>query len=773
MSLLTASMAALSALTAGCASSTEASSYQLTRSAQGIAQITALDHEGLAAGLGFAYAQDNFCLLQETLLTVNGQRSLHLGPEAQVGVETNHRSISNLESDFFYRFYIDSAFADALYANSDAKSLALIRGYVAGVNQYLRDTPADKLDASCRGKPWLRPITTTDVHKILVDKAILASGVNFIQAFEAASPPKAGVAAIAPAASTASLNASALQSLSIPTPPLASNGWAFGRDRTEGGGSLLFGNPHFPWESSNRFYQLRLTIPGELDVAGAALGGFPFVQIGYNAQFAWSHTTATGKRFTLYELALKPGSPTTYVVDGVERAMTAVDISVPVATSTGTETRTKRFYTTEFGPLLSLPNAGLNWTAQRAYAFADVNRDNNRMLRGWMRLASAKSVREAREALGAELGIPWVNTIAADSTGEVMYADITPIPNVGTDDITRCAPSTSAAALLKAAGLVVLDGSKASCRWTVDPSTPAPGLTPPARLASVIRTDFVANSNDSYWLANPAHRWPAMSPMLGAVDVQQRPRTRAALGIIERRFNGADGLPGNTMNADRLKTLWFDSRNDAARWVLDDLLAECEKSNETVLADGTRVSLVAGCAALRQWDRRSAIHSRGAHLFREFWKLATAIPGVYAVPFDAADPVATPRGLKMADPVVRGKVLMALGSAIRLFEKAGVALDAELGSVQYALVGGLRIPFAGGDEVEGVMNKQEFLGFSGGRYTPFYGSSYVQLIGFEAAGQTAEGLLVYSQSTDSGSAYFGDQLPAYSSGKMLLLPVLK
>ena len=32
---------------------------------------------------------------------------------------------------------------------------------------------------------------------------------------------------------------------------------------------MLLGNPHFPWQGSERFYQAQLTIPGKLDVSGA------------------------------------------------------------------------------------------------------------------------------------------------------------------------------------------------------------------------------------------------------------------------------------------------------------------------------------------------------------------------------------------------------------------------------------------------------------------------------------------------------------------------
>ena len=57
-------------------------------------------------------------------------------------------------------------------------------------------------------------------------------------------------------------------------------------------------------------------MPGKLDAIGAALQGVPAVNIGFNKHVAWSHTVSTARRFTPYELKLKPGDPTSYIVDG-------------------------------------------------------------------------------------------------------------------------------------------------------------------------------------------------------------------------------------------------------------------------------------------------------------------------------------------------------------------------------------------------------------------------------------------------------------------------
>ncbi|HYD60814.1 MAG TPA: penicillin acylase family protein [Noviherbaspirillum sp.] len=743
--------------------------FSVMRNAQGIPQIEAPSLAGAAAGLGFSYAQDNFCLLQDYLMTVNGDRSRHLGASASVPSQNARSRTSNLSSDTFYRFYVTDELANALYGNIDKESAQLIEGYVVGVNRYVAETPADKIDQACRGKPWIRAMTPADMHKILIDKAILASGANFLDAIVAAAPPSSVQNARLRRSGTATPSDDDLARISLPEPPLASNAWAVGRDAVEGGGSLLLGNPHFPWTTSSRFYQAKMKVPGVLDVGGAALGGFPIIQIGYNKDFAWTHTVSTGKRFTLYELKLKPGNPTVYEVDGKERAMQAIDVAVPVLDEGVAKTVNRRLYRTDYGPVLVIPSAGLSWTASKAYVLADANIDNNRMVGTWLRLGQAKSVRQAQAILSETIGIPWVNTIASDSAGEVMYADITPVPNVDASDIARCMPSPAAAALAKA-GLIVLDGSTKACGWRAEAGTSAPGRIPPGRLPSVIRTDYVANSNDSFWLANPAHTWPEFSPLIGATQTAQRPRTRAALALFDKRLSGNDGLPGKRFTAENLQALMFNNENFMANAVLGDLLPLCQGTPSVTLADGTVVPTVAGCRALTQWDRRSDIHSRGAHLFREFWRTASAIPNVYRVPFDAKDPVNTPRGLNTDDSGVRTALMQSLAKAIRLFDNAGIAADAELGSIQFTSINGSRVPVPGGDEFEGVLNKQEFATYGKDFYQPSYGTSYAQLISLNPHATTARGILAYSQSTDPVSPYFGNQVWAYSEGKLFDLP---
>ena len=94
-------------------------------------------------------------------------------------------------------------------------------------------------------------------------------------------------------------------------PDIGSNAYGFGGEATRNGKGLVLGNPHFPWDGSERLYQAHLKIPGKVDVAGGSLYGVPLILIGHTRGLAWSHTVATAWRFTPVQAdARRPSTPT-------------------------------------------------------------------------------------------------------------------------------------------------------------------------------------------------------------------------------------------------------------------------------------------------------------------------------------------------------------------------------------------------------------------------------------------------------------------------------
>ena len=743
-----------------------ARSATITRTTHGVAHIVAPNLGTLAFGTAYAHAQDNICLSADHLLTVRGERARWLG-SAGSG-ELGLRRLPNEQVDAFVGALIDDA---ALLANwernasADAKALA--RGYVDGYNHYLR-LHARRLPAACNAQPWVQPMRLTDwLRNIELGARTLSA--SLAPAVLAARPPASPVArqgvmfepAVEPALDLAAAE-QLLREWGVIDPPLGSNAWAFGRETTADGSGLLLGNPHYPWKGINRFWQVQLTVPGRINAMGAVIGWSPVLQIGFNRDVAWSHTVSTGKRFTLHELTLVPGQPTSYVVDGQAVAMQAKTVQVAVRGADGTLTeKPHTVWTTRYGPVLVLAQAGLAWSAQRAYALQDANAGNLRGIDTWLLMAQARDVHGLRQA-ASRLGVPFANTIAADRAGNAMYADLSVVPDVDAALLARCAPSAAAAALWRSpAGLVVLDGSKADCQWRRDPASPVPGVIAPLRLPVAVRGDWVHNSNDSYLHTHPQQKFDAtVSPLLGDAVVRGM-RTRAGYAEI------AELLAAGKITPQVVQQRLFENRSFSAHVVLPDLLAACQATPPA------QAEAREACAVLQAWDRRFDPGSRGAMLFREFWRVAAVVPGVWRVPADAASPAATPHGLRLADAPVATRLWAALANAVTTLRAAGFAIDAPVSAVQRAAIVEPAIPVHGGTDNDGVLN------LVGSPSSPLltprgwlvdYGTSYVQTVRFDARGPLASALLSYGQSSDPASPHASDQLRAFADKRWHELP---
>lgn len=702
----------------------------IVRTHHGIPHIRAHDFAGLGYGVGYTAGEDNGCIIAEQAITVRGERAQFFGSGPVVSGEPT----TNLESDIYYRVTGDLDAVRRNFALQSADARALTQGFVAGYNRYLRDR-AGRLPTPCAGMPWMRPINVEDALLIMQGSLMAPS---FLRQIATAAPPGASTAATTPALP-----------VDDPATALGSNGWAFGAEATKNKRGLLVGNPHYPWEGPNRFRQMHLTIPGRIDVMGAGLVATPFVGIGFNRDVAWTHTVTTARHSTLFELKLDPADPTAYLVDGRSEPMMRRTITLLVKDG---QPVTRTVYATRYGPVVSFSQSRIGWTKASAFAVRDANLYNQRGADTWLAMGRARTVRELRAIAGRTLGIGFTNTIAADRHGDTLYADVTPVPNVSAAKLESC--GTAIGRVAAAQRTYILDGSRSACDWDVDASTPAPGLMPERLLPTLFRRDFVQNSNDSYWLSNPAAPLPAASPLLGLVSTRQSFRTQSGIVEIQR------ALAAGKMTHERARDIILSNKSLAAERTMDDLLLICAED----------ATLTAPCTALRGWDREAELTSRGAVLFFSFLRnLGGSVPDLYRTAFNAADPVGTPRGL---NPAAAAPIKRALAAAAQELTAAGIPLDAPLGTVQSAARGIVRIPIHGGPHAAGILNLQTTRKSRGG-LEPVHGTSYIQVVSFEAGGPVADTLLSYSQSTDPASPHFQDQTRAYSEKRWHRLPFTK
>lgn len=732
------SLVASAALLAGCASSRPASHSQsdeysatVTRTEFGIPHIRAADWGGLGYGYGYAIAEDNLCTMADAFVTYRGERSKYFGAEAKPVYLSTLESASNLDSDVFFRALVDAPTVAAYRGEQEREFTDLVAGFAAGYSRYVReihDGAAPGRHLSCRNAPWLGEIDSDDIYRRLYTLGFAHGVSRMVVQIATAAPPESKTSATSK------------------TPPqwhddeetlLGSNAIAFGGDATGSNHGLLFGNPHWFWDRPDRFYQVHLQMPGRLNVQGASIMGVPLVVIGFNEHVAWTHTVSTARRFTTYRLQLVDGDATSYVHDGKARKLEARTIEVPARRADGSIGRIERtIYRSHFGPMLAN-----GWDGRHAFTVRAVNSENARSYRNWMRWNQAGSLDEFIRIQREEVAIPWVNTLAAGRNDtRAWYADIGAIPNVPDALLKECEVA-----------LFTLDGSRQACEWRTDADSVQPGAFGVARLPSLARPDYVANMNDSFWLANPEAPLTGFPKIIG--DTQSALSYRSRLGYQLVREAAASG---HRITNESVRRLALDTRSLTAQMYLDAVLrGPCARSTDADVTDA--------CHALATWDRHGENDSRGAHVWDTFWMAFERIVPLgerYRVAFDAQAPLDTPRQLN-ADSA---GIVFALASAAKTIATSPYPPTASRAEYQFLEGSGAeKIPLPGGCGFNGYITASCTRFENDQVVVVPGGNSYLQVVSFDDSGPQAWTLMASSQSSDPSSPHYRDYSRAYST----------
>lgn len=708
-------------------------SADIRRTSYGVPHIRASDERGLGVGMGYAYAQDNLCLLANEVVTVNGERARFFGPDQATLEERN-----NLASDVFFNWLNTPETVAAFWKAQTPEMQQRIEGYVAGYNRYLKDKGAP---AQCQAA-WVRPLVVQDLVK-LTRRLLVEGGIGqFAEALVGAVPPQA-TASVQPGAKAFAMAAANQQRFTLDR---GSNAVAVGRDRSFNGRGMLLANPHFPWVGGMRFYEMHLTIPGQLDVMGAALPGLPVVNIGFNQHVAWTHTVDTSKHFTLYRLTLDPKDATRYLLDGKSIPLDKTAVTVQVKQADGSlKAVTHTVYSSQFGPVVQWPGK-LDWDNHYAFSLRDANLGNDRVLQQWYAMNRAGSLKELQTSVHTLQGIPWVNTLAADDQGQSLYMNLSVVPNVSAAKLAKCSDPRAGLQM------IMLDGAHSACAWDIDPRAAQPGIFPADQLPQLQRTDYVQHSNDSAWMANPKAPLSGFSPVISQDNIGLGPRARFALQRLQT-------LEQQPITVTDLQDMVMDNEVYLAGQVMPDLLTFCAKH---LGADAAALQPL--CTSLKNWDQRANLDSGvGLVHFINLVQHLQQIPDAWRVAFDPAHPLTTPSGLA----IDRAPVAKALRAAM-------LASSAEVSKLGQTRWGGIQVsgqtPIHGGPQELGIYNAMQTVPRADGKREVVSGTSYLQIVSFDDKGPNAVGVLAFSESSNPASAYSKDQTQAFSEKKLRPLP---
>jgi acyl-homoserine-lactone acylase len=783
----------------------EEGTYEATvrRTTGGVPHISGETMADVAFGQGWASGEDRACDLADQVVKVRGERARWFG----AGDDD-----ANIESDVAYRAIGIHERAIADWADAPDEAVELLTAFTDGWNAHLAEVGADGLPGWCAGEEWVGPIDPADVYAYARSLALQASSGALASFIATAEPPEAETGTTLdvepePEADEAAAPAG-------PPGPVASNAWAIGAERSAEGGGMLVANPHFPWEGELRFWEVHLTIPGELDAYGVQLSGLPGIGIGFTETFGWTHTVSAGSRFTAYRLDLVPGSPTSYRYGDDTRDMTPTEHTIDVLADDGTvEEVTRTTWATHYGPIIDFP--GFGWTHEATISYRDANIDNDEFIEQYIAMLDADDLDEFIEVHERVNGVPLFNTIAASADGRAWYADTSATPNLSDEALAAYEDLLAEDPIVQIAadnGAILLDGSDPVFEWVDAEGARDPGLVPPGEQPQIERDDYLFNANDSFWLSHATELVEGdYSPLHGRQETPRSPRTREnAVVLDDTSAAGASGDDG-AFTLDELADATLANRGYTSRALLDEVVDRCDGAGTVEVlelpaedgdADGppglpaASIDVGPACEVLAGWDGVYDLDRAGPPVWRELMSrfevadLRDAGP-LWDEAFDPARPVETPSGLAPApdagpedDPV-----LVNLARAVQVLAEAGIAVDAPLGDVQFALRDGERVPIHGGDNRDGTTN---IVGFGGGApvldpalidrereliapgsslgrvdgevgYVINNGTSFLLALAFTDDGPQAKVFLTYSNTEDRSAADYTEATERFSA----------
>jgi penicillin amidase len=408
---------------------------EIIRNNNGVPHIFGANEPDVFFALGFAHAQDR--LWQMTMLrrTAQGRLSELFG-EPTLHIDELIRRLDLYET------------SQASVAAQDARTMAVLEAYSAGVNSWIEEV---NRGARGRGAPefflfsneiaaW-SPADSIAIIKLMALQlsAHLEAEVSRAQLSLVLGPARLGD--ILPDDSSkgvAALDFAALMPGIFPPPqtmradyidaPLspfksgqlagASNAWAAAPEKSAAGGSLLANDPHLGLTAPSIWYLARLELPSG-GVIGGTIPGMPAMLVGRSDKLGWGITSSYLDDQDLVIEKLNPANPEEYLTESGPKPFRTRQTIVNIKDQTPI-TLTLRW--SESGPILPGTHydlasvtpeghvAALQWTALS---------DHDTSMTAALRLMTSISIPQAIEA-GRSFIAPAQNLTLADTSGIAM-----------------------------------------------------------------------------------------------------------------------------------------------------------------------------------------------------------------------------------------------------------------------------------------------------------------------------------------------------------------
>ena len=415
----------------------DASRITIARDSFGVPHIFAPTDPEVAYGIAWAHAEDDF----ETLQTVA------LSGKALLGTGLGKKGA---QADYVIKLLRIRETVEEKWSTLSPDFLALIKGYVSGLNDYAKAHPSQ-----VKYKKAF-PYTEKEYMCGVMFSVTLFCGVE-----ELLPQILGGKVATIPGFQTQ-----------------GSNSFAFNSKKTTTGESFLAINAHQPQEGPVAFYEAHLQSEQGWNCLGGLFPGAPLILHGTNENLGWAHTVNYQDKIDWYQLEMNPLNKNQYKFDGqwidLEKSKAKLHVKgVPFTVS-------RMVYWSKYGPTVKTEKGVFSL---RIPALMDI-----RVMEEWYRMNKAKNFTEFYAALSMT-SLPMFNIMYADRYDTIFYVSNGKMPRRNPDP--------------KYNWKSTLPGNTSATLWTeFKPITELPQyLNPPS--------GYLFNTNHSPFLAtDPAFNIP-------------------------------------------------------------------------------------------------------------------------------------------------------------------------------------------------------------------------------------------------------------------------
>ena len=342
----------------------------IARDSFGVPHIFAPTDPEVAYGIAWAHAEDDFTTIQTLLLTGKGKLATYLGKKGA-------------PVDFVVGLLNTKATVQAQIGQMDPKFLALVKGYLMGLEAYANAHPKEILNKH------VFPITIEEYLSATVFSVAVFCGVDktLPKILNGTIPQLAGFTGE------------------------GSNAFAIHANKSTTGENMLVINAHQPIEGATAFYEAHLQSEEGWNILGGLFPGAPLIFHGVTPNLAWAHTVNFQDKIDVFQLQTDKAHPGAYKVDDswlpLEKRRIKLKIKgVPFPIF-------KTVYNSIYGPTVATPEG--QYFSMRLPALMDAG-----ALQQWYAMNRAENFTGFKKAL-EQNHLPMFNIMYADNKDTIFY----------------------------------------------------------------------------------------------------------------------------------------------------------------------------------------------------------------------------------------------------------------------------------------------------------------------------------------------------------------